>query len=168
MLAVSACSSDDDDGGVAVDASIPTPDPNIPVPTNGDDVFAYLQSGGYTGFSAESGVHASSGPHGQVRSFINPILQASLENGSGEHPVNAAVVKELYNAAGDTLTGWAVSVKVQEASDEGRGWYWYEIFSTTNSASPVADGTGVSLCTNCHGDPDEGGQDFVLVPFPLQ
>jgi hypothetical protein len=132
------------------------------VPPAAADLFPYLQSGEYRQFAHESGVHPSNGPHGNVRTYVNPILEESLKAGNEVHPVNAAAVKELYTAGG-TLIGWAVSVKTAEESDEGRGWYWYEVFSTTQNR-PIANGKGVALCTGCHA----GGRDFVTVPYPLQ
>jgi hypothetical protein len=72
-------------------------------------------------------------------------------------------VKELYGNGTTTVTGWAVAVKTGVRSDDGAGWYWYEVLSTRAGASPVADGNGVSLCTGCHA----GGKDYVLTP-PLR
>ena len=43
---------------------------------------------------------------------------------NAEHPLHAAVVKELYGS-GATVVGWAVAVKTKAASDGGNGWYWY-------------------------------------------
>ena len=135
------------------------------VPTNGADVFRYLQAGSYLSLEAESAVHDSTGPHGQpgVRTFINAALAEGLANG-GPHPVGAAAIKELYRSDGTTLMGWAVSVKTDPDSAGGQGWYWYEVFSTTNGSNPVADGNGVGLCHGCH----SGGQDYILTPYPLQ
>jgi hypothetical protein len=132
------------------------------VPHSSAELFRFLQAGGYREFAGETEVHPSNGPHGRVRTFLNPILEESLEAGNEVHPVNAAAVKELYNGSG-RLIGWAVSVKVQAESEEGDGWYWYENFSTTQNR-PIADGKGVGLCAGCH----SGGHDFVTVPYPLQ
>jgi hypothetical protein len=134
------------------------------VPTSGDDLFPYLQSGKYLGLPSESAIHTSTGPHGgKVRTFVNPSLLASLEAGNAEHPVDAAAVKELWGA-GASLGGWAVMVKTEADSAGGDGWYWYEVYSATDPSSPVADGNGIGLCANCHA----GGKDFFLSPFPLQ
>jgi hypothetical protein len=134
------------------------------VPVSGADLFPYLKAGGYLGFTTESTVHDSTGPHGgKVRTYINPSLEASLKAGSAEHPVGAASVKELY-LSGSSVQGWAVMVKTQAASDAGQGWYWYEVYSATDPSNPVADGNGVPLCYNCH----VSGKDFFRSPFPLQ
>lgn len=130
------------------------------VPTDGAALQAWLAAGSYLSWPAESSTHPSTGPHfGNVRTFINPALDASLAAGNATHPVGAAAVKELYGDAGTDVLGYAVEVKVTDGSD-GASWYWYEDFNGNN----FADGTGVGLCTGCH----SGGTDFVLVPYPLQ
>ena len=134
------------------------PSPNQLPPTSGDALLVWLQDSSYTAWPAESGVHLSAGPHGAgVRTFVNESLLASLEAGNATHPVDAAVVKELYD--GDTITGWAVMVKVV-AGAGGDSWYWYE--SVGNAV--YADGVGVGLCTDCH----TVGVDQIQSPFPLQ
>jgi hypothetical protein len=129
-------------------------------PTNGAELLPWLEAGEYLGWTAESGVHPSSGPHfGDVRTFVNDALLGSLEAGAAAHPAGAAAVKELYGAGG-TVLGWSVEVKLQADSAGGDGWYWYERYQD----SVYADGTGEGICTGCHG----GGNDYVLSPFPLQ
>lgn len=133
------------------------------VPTTPAALFGWLQARGYDGFQAESKIHASAGPHGgSVRAFLSPALVQSLASGATEHPQGVAVVKELYGS-GASLTGWAVAVKTQPSSEAGKGWYWFEVFSTQSAASAL-EGQGKSLCVNCH----KGGKDHVLTPFPLQ
>ena len=135
----------------------------VSVPTAPAALFEWLKARGYEGFQPESKIHASAGPHGgSVRAFLSPSLVQSLASGAAEHPQGVAVVKELYGS-GQTLTGWAVAVKTQPTSDTGKGWYWFEVFST-QSAGSALEGQGKSLCVNCH----KGGKDYVLTPFPLQ
>ena len=137
--------------------------PPTEVPTEGDALFAWLQAGNYLDYDAESAVHASTGPHGgDVRTFLNKTLYDSLAAGNATHPVGSAAIKELHDAGG--VRGWAVEVKIAETGGGGDDWYWYENFSTTDNSNPVADGTGVGLCANCH----SGGTDYVLTPWPLQ
>ncbi|MCX4243563.1 hypothetical protein [Paraliomyxa miuraensis] len=129
-------------------------------PTNRAELVPWLESGEYQGWTSESGIHPSAGPHGAgVLTFVNDALLASLEAANPAHPQDAATVKELYDAGG-SLVGWAVMVKIQPDSASGDGWYWYEVVDTT----VYADGTGEALCTGCH----NGGVDYVLTPFPLQ
>jgi len=129
-------------------------------PTDEDALIAWLEAGNYLSWSAESGPHASAGPHfGTVRAFTNDVLFDSLSANDTQHPAGAAAVKELYGRTGSTVRGWAVMLKVQDDSDNGRGWYWYETFNGSGGG-----GIGDPVCTGCH----SVGRDFVRIPFPLQ
>jgi hypothetical protein len=158
------------DGASDADADAPVADSPPPpdevtvdgVPIRAAALQAYLIAGSYRSWTAESAVHSSAGPHGRVRTYVSPGLATSLA-GAGEHPKGATAIKELYSGA--AVSGWAVEIKVADRSDAGKGWFWYEVFSTQPNANPAAAGTGVGLCTGCHG---QGGRDYVLVPFPLQ
>jgi len=138
------------------------------VPVTKDKLFSYLQAGSYKKLAAkESGQHPTSGPHTKigwpVRVFLGPKLDASLKAGNASHPAGASAVKEMYDASGK-LQGWAVMVKTSNDSDNGKGWFWYEVTSTTDGSTPVASGNGVPLCFGCHFT----GRDFVLTGYPLQ
>lgn len=145
-----------------VGASAQTGEVDPAVPATADELYPYLQGGTYQTFSAESAPHASAGPHGQVRTFINSILEGSLAAGDASHPVGSAAVKEMYS--GDALVGWAVYVKTQAETDGGNGYYWYEVSSTTDPTRVVAEGNGAPVCISCHAT----GQDFTLSAFPLR
>jgi hypothetical protein len=135
------------------------------VPVKPAELQAWLVAGHYRSWAHESKSHESAGPHGDaVKTFVSPSLRASLQQGGAPHPRGAAAVKELYDAAGKH-TGWAVSVKVAADSASGKGWYWYEVFSTAPGARPAYEGVGKELCRDCH---TERGSDQVLIPFPLQ
>jgi hypothetical protein len=156
LVVLAGCTDDGDplrvDGDAAAGFEIPV----------GDALHPWLVARGYQDLPAESAPHASSGPHGRVRTFLSPGLAASLAAGNESHPRGVGAVKELYD--GDDVRGWAVEVKVEESSAGGAGWYWYEVFGTAANAEPVVDGTGADGCTGCHGR----GADYVRVPFPLQ
>lgn len=144
-----ATSSSDDDGGEPVD--------QLP-PTDSAALLPWLEAGSYLAWDRESAIHLSAGPHGgDVRTYVNAALVASLAAGASEHPVDAAVVKELYDD--DEVVGHAVMVKVASGTG-GATWYWYERVGS----SMYADGVDESLCWSCHQD----GADQVLTPFPLQ
>ena len=150
------------------DATAETPDIESAVPTDPEELFRYLQKGSYKDFAArESGEHPTRGPHTNVgwpvRVFLDPIIDASLAAGNTSHPAGSSIVKEMYNADGD-LQGWAAMVKTSDDSDNGKGWFWYEITSTRSGSDPVAAGNGVQLCQGCHFI----GRDFVLTTYPLQ
>ena len=139
------------------------------VPTDADALFGYLQDGKYKSFARESEAHRSVGPHpspdlvetSTVHAYFNGPMDASLKAGNGTHPKGAAIVKEFYDES-NQLSGWAVSVKTDEDSQNGQGWYWYEIVSTTDGSNPVAADNGVALCWGCH----LTGRDFVLSSYP--
>lgn len=139
------------------------------VPADKDALFAYLQSKSYEKLAAkESKSHPSAGPHTSVglpvRVFMNAVLDKSMAAENEEHPKGSSVVKEMFSKDG-ALRGWAVAVKVDDASgDGGEGWYWYEVTSTTDGSNPVAADKGVGLCAGCH----VAGTDFVLSEYPLQ
>ncbi|GEM_PF-3818001 len=136
------------EGGAAGDAP----------PMEADALGAWLAAGNYLDWSAESAVHASTGPHGTVRTFVNAMLETSLASGQSAHPQNAAAVKELYK--GTDVVGWAVEIKVSPESNDGDGWYWYEEVN----GKVLVDGMGIGVCTDCH----KKGMDYVLTPYPLQ
>ncbi len=60
--------------------------------------------------------------------------------------------------AENQLAGWAVTVKTSEQTDAGKGWFWYEVTSVTDSSAIAASGNGVSGCVSCHAI----GSDMVL------
>ena len=155
-LSGAACSDDDDDTENTGD-----------VPTDASELFTFLSADNYRSFAAETEVHSPNGnsPHKDVRVFVNSILEDSLKAGNSEHPVGSASVKELYEADKTTLMGWAVMVKTNAQSNGGQGWYWYEIFSTTDGSNPDFDGNGLVACIGCHAT---GGTDFFRTPYPLE
>lgn len=132
------------------------------IPTDSTEMFTFLQSGTYKDWNAESKVHESEGPHGQVRTFVNAALVASMTADKDEHPVGGASVKELYDEDGTTLTGWAVMLKVAPGTSD-KTWYWYEVFSTTNGSKPI-QGIAHSTCTDCH----SSGTDYVITSVPFE
>lgn len=128
-------------------------------PMGAASLLPWLESGRYRGWAAESGPHASAGPHfGKVRAFINPSLAASMGAADTEHRPGAAAVKELYGG-GDRVRGWSVSIKLDGAGIGGARWYWFEYFD----GRIVADARGAPLCASCHA----AGRDFVLSTWPL-
>ncbi len=131
-------------------------------PTESGALLKWLQAGNYKAWPKESAPHRSMGPHQTlVVTHLNPQLDKSLTAKATAHPKGSAAVKELLDAGGKT-TGWAVSVKTSASSDGGKGWYWYEILGAP-SGNVVAQANGVPLCSGCH----TRGQDFVLIPHPL-
>ena len=131
-------------------------------PTESAALLKWLQAGSYKAWPKESAPHRSMGPHQTlVVTHLNPALDKSLTAKTSSHPKGSAAVKELLDATGK-INGWAVSVKTADASDGGKGWYWYEILSASGG-NVVAQANGVPLCAGCH----TRGRDFVLIPHPL-
>ena len=183
--AVLACSHDEatsppaDAGTVTPDAGTTTPeastgagirasctggDEGAPAPKTADEMNAWLQKRSYTCWAHESEVHLSTGPHGgNVLVYLNAALAGSLASKAQQHPAGSVAVKEIFGQTKDTVTGWAVSVKTDARSDNGNGWYWYEVRST-DPAAPVSEGQGALECTNCHSN----GKDFLRTPYPLR
>ncbi len=131
------------------------------IPTEPAALLTWLEDGNYSGWPAESAVHASTGssPHGPVKIFINQALSDSLTANNTEHPEGVAAVKELYDADMVTPIGWSVYVKTQADSDGGNGWYWYDY----QNGAVNMEGQGLGGCVGCHST----GVDYVTVPFPL-
>lgn len=153
-------------------------EPTVPTPTNIDvgipldkeGLFAYLSSEEYKKFATqERKKHPSEGPHTKVglpvKVYMNDIIANSLKaNPAGEHPMGSTIVKEMYSAEGE-LSGWAVMAKTQDTSENGEGWFWYEVTSPKDPNEIAAMGNGVIGCTSCH---TIGNQDMVRTSFPFK
>ena len=149
-------------------AATPSEIEGTTVPTNQDELFAFLKGKSYASWDAkESSLHPSRGPHTNfgkpVRVFMNETLAESMGSGNREHPIGSTAVKEMYDDAG-VLAGWAVEIKTKDQSDGGDGWFWYEVTSTETGDAPFAIGNGVSGCYTCHSG---GGHDYVKSNWPL-
>lgn len=141
---------------------VDTGPPAVSVPTTPSALYSWLAAGNYKSWAHESTPHSSTGPHGApVLVYINPAFEASLAAGSSEHPRGVAAVKELHS--GGVVDGWAVSVKVESSSAGGNGWYWFEIYGTTNPSKALA-GRGLPGCTGCH----SLGKDYFRSLYPLR
>lgn len=151
--------------------SAPTPeDANIGMPLDKEGLFAYLTSKEYQKFKTqEKEKHPSLGPHTNiglpVKVFMNDAIASSLAANKKEHPKGAIIVKEMFNDKGE-LSGWAVMAKTQENTEEGNGWFWYEVTSTEDPNAIAAMGNGVVGCISCHNI--NGNRDMVRTAFPFQ
>lgn len=106
---------------------------------------SWLAQGHYKMWSCERGTSARrlNGAHGRTRICSNAALVASK---SGDYPVGAASVKEIYDAS-DRLNGYAIGLKITSGGAVA-SWYWYERIGTSVIAD--GDGTAVRLCSGCH------------------
>lgn len=121
-----------------------------PPVTGARDIEAWLSAGHYRSWRCEPMRHAArpGSAHSANRICSNAALSGS--EGTGEYPVGAASVKELFDSAG-SLTGYAVSVRVAAGSAPS-AWYWYERLAP---GRVVADSTGErggarAICASCH------------------
>lgn len=110
------------DAAVANDAAAVT-DANgsAQVPPQGRvAVEAWIATGAYRSWHCEMPQHParSPSPHGINRICTNDALSA--HTGAGEYPVGSAAVKELYDAAGTNVIGYAVYSHVQERGHHRR------------------------------------------------
>lgn len=160
-LLVIAC-----EGSVAVEpapvVSAPAPvvvvDPGV-VPREPAEIRAWLQDFKYRGWTAMTERRAT-GEHGGEQLFFNNLLATSWKAGAQEHPVGSAAVRELYRDDLETLKGFALMVKTGASGDLGEGWFWYEIFGTTDEAEPTVAEAGARGCVGCHSH----AVDFVHSP----
>lgn len=113
---------------------------------------AFFQSKAYQAWPSEPAPHPSTGPHGgNVRTWVNPTLEASLDSNATSHPIGSVTVKELYGSGTTTVTGVAIDVK-----DTDGGWVFFEGFAPSFTGYYYR-GTN-NLCGNCH----SAGRDYVL------
>lgn len=173
LLALALLPGCGDDGASGDDAG--NDDETQVPPTSGMvDMRAWLDAGHYKKWSCEAASHEARAPspHGWNRICSNDAISSFA--GTGEYPVDSAAVKELYDATGKTIVGYAVYRHIK-AGTTGDTWYWYEIVPD-DSAAPhdangiVADGNGGSgpakdICVSCHSatgsDAAHSGHDFV-------
>lgn len=125
---------------------------------------AFLNAKQYAGWAKEADYHKSTGPHGDaVRVFYSPKAAQALAGNAATFPAGAAAVKEL--TSGGSLYGWSVWVKVQEATDSGNGFFWYELIHHGGGNDSVyGNARGSSDCVGCH----RAGKDYDLSTLPFQ
>jgi hypothetical protein len=154
---LSACGGDDD---MKAGATAQTP------PMGAASLEAWLAQKHHQSWRCETAPQDGQppSPHGRKRICSNSVLSA---HGSGEYPVGAAAVKELYDGSG-AIAGYAVSHHIRAGKDAG-SWYWYK---RPPGMGVVADGTGDSgsakdVCVGCHmaagSDAAHPGHDFVYI-----
>lgn len=146
-------------------ANMPTTAGDVQTPATGPaaDIDAWIAKGDYKTWHCETAAHTarSPSPHGGNRICSNDLLSAHT---TGEYPVGAASVKELYDAANTTIVGYAMARKMSAGG--GDSWYWYEV-----NSGVVANGLGKTgtpagnICVGCHSatgkDAMHSGHDLV-------
>lgn len=163
--------------GEGDDSAKTSSDPQTP-PQGHAAITEWLAAGHYTSWACEPEPHEarSPSPHGYNRICSNDLLS---NHTTGEYPVGAAAVKELYTDPAMPIAGYAVELHVTAGTDGG-DWYWYEVVPDDSEAphdanGVVADGLGdsgaaMTICVSCHeaagSDVDHGGHDFVYTQVP--
>lgn len=125
--------------------------PSTP-PSGAKEMSDFARTGEHRAWPSEEAPHASTGPHGRVRTFVNPLLFDSLRSDATSHPAGSIAIKELFDGS-DKLTGYAIDWK----PEDGR-WRFFEGFEPAYDEY-FFEGTE-NLCANCH----RPGKDFVLTP----
>ena len=168
--AASGCPAKDA-GCPAKDAGCPAPAPVTPgdsqtPPTGTDaDITAWLTKGDYKAWTCEAAPHDARLP--SVHTVKNRICSNKIvsQHASGEYPIGSANVKEIYDAAGTTIVGYALYRKMAAGGSDS--WYLYE---KTTADGIVANGLGTggtakTICVGCHNgagsDANHPGHDFV-------
>jgi hypothetical protein len=162
----SAAGADDDHPGAGDFVYFQTKD-EAQLPPVGDvaELETWLAAGYYLNWKCEdepsvktdgaAAIHV----HPKNRICVNDRL-ASGAGSNGEWPAGVAAVKELYGdtADGGVMTSAVLYSKINSASGEGDGWFWF--------AGEGSTGFGIPGCTGCHSaagsDNDHpGAGDFV-------
>lgn len=135
----------------------------LDAPDEEQALVAFLNAKHYAGWAKEPDFHASAGPHGDgVRVYYSPKAAVTVKRGATTLPAGAATVKEL--TSGGSLYGYAVWVKVQDASDAGNGFFWYERIAQGGGVFSVyGNARGSGDCVGCH----SAGKDYNLSTMPF-
>jgi hypothetical protein len=136
----------------------------LEAPDEAQALVAFLEAKQYAEWPKEAEYHLSAGPHGEsVRTYYSPKAAAALNDGAPTFPAGAASVKEL--TSGGSLYGYSVWVKVQDATDGGNGFFWYELIHRGGGKDTVyGNARGSSDCVGCH----SAGKDYSLSTLPFE
>lgn len=131
-------------------------------PTTKAKLIKWLNKKNYQqNFIAEPSIHPTNSPHGiNVRTYYNPILALDLYADKTVFRKGAAMVKEIYMEDTNTVTGYAVMVKVQQHDNaQGEDWLFYETSDTKGKNALI--GKNAPACTGCH----QSGVDYLRSDF---
>ncbi len=161
--ALAGCGSDSGNSPNGQEGAVMPGDAQTPPTGEASAISAWLTKGDYKAWKCEPASHdaRSPSPHGKNRICSNTVLST---HGAGEYPVGAAGVKELYNAAGTSIVGYAMYRKV--AAGQGEAWYWFEQIDGDLVANGLGtSGTPKTVCVGCHAgagsDANHSGHDLV-------
>lgn len=155
---------------------MPSPDAGVSQlpPTTRTDLEGWLTAGAYRQWRCEPAAHAqrSPSPHSNNRICSNDAV--SMQGPTGEFPVGAASVQELYDSASATVVGYTVMRHVS-AGTSPDSWYFYARVPAASSFVRDADGLAANgpgsssgamqNCVACHQGAGTGGysgHDYVF------
>ena len=129
-----------DAGGGGGDGGSPGDDQTPPI-GSAAELERWLAAGSYKGWPCEAAPHPArvGSAHSANRICNNRALSGSQ---SGDYPVGAASVKELFDGGGQVV-GYAVGLRTRAGSG---AWFWYERVGATTYANSLDAG----LCSGCH------------------
>lgn len=134
------------------------------IPTDTTDLFTWLKKKTYSQWYSNTSIHQSVGPHGNVKSYYNPTLEASYKNGKAEFPIGVAAVKEVYDS-NNALAGWVVLEKTKMTQNERDGWFFYWKDSIKDPTQYKVADWGVAACADCH---EKGHNMMMMSGYPLK
>lgn len=137
---------------------------SLDAPDEEQALLAFLEAKQYSSWAKEADYHASAGPHGGgVRVYYSPKAARALNSDASTFPAGAAAIKEL--SSGGSVVGWSVWVKVQDATDSGNGFFWYERVHHDGASDTVfGNSRGSRECVGCH----QAGKDYDLSTEPFE
>lgn len=136
----------------------------LDAPDEAQALVAFLEAKQYGEWAKEAEYHLSAGPHGEsVRTYYSPKAASALNSDAPTFPAGAASVKELMS--GGSIYGYSVWVKVEDATDGGNGFFWYELIHHGGGNDTVyGNARGSSDCVGCH----SAGKDYSLSTLPFE
>jgi hypothetical protein len=158
MPTSSSTASPPSDGGVDASSVGPSAgDEQTPATGSPEAVRAWLDQKLYTKWACEPSAHPRRPGSGHAANRICSNGKLSTHRPeTGEFPVGAASVKELYDSSG-APSGYAMAVK--QSLGGGEAWYWYELIGESVVANGRGDsGSAKSICVSCHEGAGQGGQ----------
>lgn len=161
-----------DAGADAELADTATPDgvassTQVPPATSGG-LDAWMASSPWMGWTCEPAPREArpSSPHQTVRVCENDVLTtARAVGGTGDFPVGAAAVKEMYYQGAI----WAVAIAVRgKPGIGGDSWFWWrKVLDGTETPAITHADYGDAFCAGCHaGAASGGGRDFIFTSVP--
>jgi hypothetical protein len=124
----------------------------VPPTTNAADIESWLAGGSYKSWHCEMQASSKTGGtagihvHGTTRICSNNALSGFT--GTGEFPVGASAVKELWSSSSGQVIGY--SVYTHTAAGDGTSCSEYFYYERAGTGAPYI-GLGNGTCTSCHG-----------------